>query len=585
MSSDEEGVGTPILPKDSDRGSSVSSDLQDEYEELLRYAVVTPKWDSHIFRHSHVVSGFPTDSRHSGEMEDVHCSFFTGSSSQNDVCRLGSTVRQLRTPCTNTQAPASPHSEATENLLEGEEHPQRAPIPSFLEAGSPVESPVLSQSVPSHVSIPNKLEMSKTVINRLPVAEDDMNRVEAVLDRFSVNLKSNILTELHNWRLTIIERHEKELKDEKEKHEVQIAQMDSQLKSMKDLACTNETSVERKEEVISNLIQGINSLKEKMELMRRFTHWRLQLSETKVECYGNALADKHYKMCLMRKVCTAWKFETLAQWKERAEKACQARAEEVCVQLSTDYEAKFKKLNEELEKSKAEIDRLLGDKDKYADSMKKAFMRGVCALNLEAMNMFQNGDRRVENENRTQPVTRKDDLDPSALTAFLASKQPATSVYPVPGNVDACDQMVTLHFGGANAPPSRATAAGTPLTTITVTSPSPAMGFCPTQKLPPGKVLSSAQQKAGKTMMARITGRSDLALKGVKCGNQGVAPPMTSVCVERHHPISQQTIGQATAAKYPRSIQPPSGSGGKVIIQSGKSSTSSYGIQSIKVVD
>lgn len=30
------------------------------------------------------------------------------------------------------------------------------------------------------------------------------------------------------------------------------------------------------------------------------------------------------------------------------------------------------------------------EKEHFEDSMKKAFMRGVCALNLEAMTIFQN---------------------------------------------------------------------------------------------------------------------------------------------------------------------------------------------------
>ena len=42
MSSESEGSSLPDLPVES-AGSSVSSSLQKEYEELLRYAVVTPK--------------------------------------------------------------------------------------------------------------------------------------------------------------------------------------------------------------------------------------------------------------------------------------------------------------------------------------------------------------------------------------------------------------------------------------------------------------------------------------------------------------------------------------------------------------
>ena len=45
-------------------------------------------------------------------------------------------------------------------------------------------------------------------------------------------------------------------------------------------------------------------------------------------------------------------------------------------------------LNEALEESRAEVARLHTERDRYEENMKKAFMRGVCALNMEAMTMF-----------------------------------------------------------------------------------------------------------------------------------------------------------------------------------------------------
>lgn len=47
---------------------------------------------------------------------------------------------------------------------------------------------------------------------------------------------------------------------------------------------------------------------------------------------------------------------------------------------------------EALQKAQAEIQRLHTERDRYEESMKKAFMRGVCALNIEALSMFQTGD-------------------------------------------------------------------------------------------------------------------------------------------------------------------------------------------------
>jgi len=50
------------------------------------------------------------------------------------------------------------------------------------------------------------------------------------------------------------------------------------------------------------------------------------------------------------------------------------------------------KLNEALESARLEVHRLHEEREHYEEAMKKAFMRGVCALNLEAMTMFQEPD-------------------------------------------------------------------------------------------------------------------------------------------------------------------------------------------------
>lgn len=47
---------------------------------------------------------------------------------------------------------------------------------------------------------------------------------------------------------------------------------------------------------------------------------------------------------------------------------------------------------EEHQKAQAEIQRLHMEREQYEDSMKKAFMRGVCALNIEALSMFNTGE-------------------------------------------------------------------------------------------------------------------------------------------------------------------------------------------------
>lgn len=54
-----------------------------------------------------------------------------------------------------------------------------------------------------------------------------------------------------------------------------------------------------------------------------------------------------------------------------------------------------------------EVQRLRVERERYEESMKKAFMRGVCALNIEALGIFQNTEGRTD---RT-PVFDQQGLD------------------------------------------------------------------------------------------------------------------------------------------------------------------------------
>lgn len=51
-------------------------------------------------------------------------------------------------------------------------------------------------------------------------------------------------------------------------------------------------------------------------------------------------------------------------------------------------------MSEELSAAREEICDLHKQRDQYEEAMKKAFMRGVCALNLEAMTIFNKDDQK-----------------------------------------------------------------------------------------------------------------------------------------------------------------------------------------------
>ncbi|XP_028851604.1 centrosomal protein POC5 [Denticeps clupeoides] len=515
MSSDDCEHCSPVLPRDSDRGSSVSSELQDEYEELLRCAVVTPRFElsdpSQLLRLSQLSRPAGGTSQKSLPPEEAEA----------------------------TSARASPLIQESPAQVRAEETLTRPPV-ALGEAQRPQAASETSRQINTSPTI--------AVVTEIFASEEKMNKMENILDTWSDSLKANVLTELRKWKLAFMEQHRLELRKERERHEAQAAELRTEMCSLKDLLHTYEISNQRKDEVIRNLSRAIDRQRERLELMRSFTHWRLQRCSSLEEAQGTHMAEQHYQLRLKRKVWLAWHSLISRHWKEQVERACRLRAEEVCVQLSYDYEARMAEHVRALQKAQTEIVRLQQQREHYEDSMKKAFMRGVCALNMEALSMFQGGDGQLDNDAPLPPDEQCSRLlaDVQARPTVGRSTSPVVTETPPPQG-QSSSEIDSVGPGIFSAQPL-------PSTSV-LSGALPPGGGASSFRQSSSRNITAGQQKPVRVVTARLTGRPEVT-KGSRMPSNlqvmGVTPPMSSVVVERHHPVTQLTVGQATASKFPR---------------------------------
>jgi hypothetical protein len=120
--------------------------------------------------------------------------------------------------------------------------------------------------------------------------------------------------------------------------------------------------------------------------------------------FTTKLADKFYHQRTKLKSFVVWHTFLLNKHKQKFEKACKKKAEEVCFDLATTYEKKIRKLEEELESKGSQIEKYKHEMTKHEEQMKKALMRGVCALNLEAMSIFNECDE-TDQKNETNTIS------------------------------------------------------------------------------------------------------------------------------------------------------------------------------------
>uniref|UniRef100_A0A8C5YKW8 Centrosomal protein POC5 n=1 Tax=Marmota marmota marmota TaxID=9994 RepID=A0A8C5YKW8_MARMA len=562
MSSDEDKCSVPVIQNDSDPGSSVSADLQVGRHVMTFFILnkVVPFNKNKTFFLAGSSSAVRETAMEVGKGSDLNIS----SHSKID----GSS------PVSSPRKPSHPVMDFFSSHLLGD-----------------------SSSSRSNSALTDAHEI---FVGDSLVFDENLQRMENMLDLWSSNLKTNVLSELSKWKLNFIDWHRMEMKKEKEKHAAHVKQLSNQINDLKELQKTFEISIGRKDEVISSLSHAIGKQKERIELMRTFFHWRIGHVSSRQDVYECKLADQYFQRTLLKKTWKGWRSIVQRQWKEVVERACQARAEEVCVQISNDYEAKVSMLSGALENAKTEIQRMQQEKEHFEDSMKKAFMRGVCALNLEAMTMFQNkndsgidftNNKKEEYNPGVQGKEYPTHLDPSVppvpSAVPLHVLQPSPTVPVATASATAIPSAASVTSAGAASASSVHVHFPVPVPVSVHGAASSATTTSEEMYVP--RVVTSAHQKAGRTITARITGRCDFAPKNrinSSLAIMGVSPPMSSVIVEKHHPVTVQTIPQASAVKYSRTIHPEGGTSVSRSLGTRTTHTQSLtSIQSIKVVD
>lgn len=98
------------------------------------------------------------------------------------------------------------------------------------------------------------------------------------------------------------------------------------------------------------------------------------------------------------------------------------------------------KLQRELAASRTDVAKMHTEREFYEENMKKAFMRGVCALNMEAMSMFKEEQPNGSDGSKppgvhypcvSQPVNEGLATDNHALVTDNHPRAPSTEGMPI----------------------------------------------------------------------------------------------------------------------------------------------------------
>jgi centrosomal protein POC5 len=250
------------------------------------------------------------------------------------------------------------------------------------------------------------------------------------LDKHNAAQREEMLAQLTGIKQTVETAHQQALASQKESYETQLTAVTGQLTELESVHELQKQLLTTTGGVKDNLIDAF-ALKQKQlrrsnELQRLFRKWVDFWKHAKRQ---DALTDKWVQPLLARRSLTrifsAWRTAAVVKQKRTEEQFWKDQTRAISKRIINSYEQELHTLRQELATAKLEKKHTQEDGAVLEEQMKQAFMRGVCALNREAMAVFsqQNSDHsdsgNSNNNKENDPLTTQDPNGKSGIGPAL----------------------------------------------------------------------------------------------------------------------------------------------------------------------
>jgi centrosomal protein POC5 len=188
------------------------------------------------------------------------------------------------------------------------------------------------------------------------------------------------------------DEHQKRLKELHEHHQNEQFALYEKNVQLHEKICQLENELQNKNESIELLQKTILEEGEVHIKFRALNAWRVISQQRKQEQHLGVIADRLRSINLTRTYFNKWRSIVKGKWKSKVERVCKDRATEVCLKLKDELTSEINRLKVEVTNRDKVISEMDQKQSNYEEGLSKALMRGVCALNMEAMSVLNNPD-------------------------------------------------------------------------------------------------------------------------------------------------------------------------------------------------
>lgn len=121
---------------------------------------------------------------------------------------------------------------------------------------------------------------------------------------------------------------------------------------------------------------------------RAFMQWKMFAHFGRLRRQHLKMVEKHSRVSYFKKAWNSWAANHNETKKKKIEETKKREAEEYVEMISMKYQKEISTLQAKLSETMAELHTVTQNKKEMQNQLKRAFMRGLCAMNLEAMDVL-----------------------------------------------------------------------------------------------------------------------------------------------------------------------------------------------------
>ncbi|KAJ3034947.1 Centrosomal protein poc5, partial [Rhizophlyctis rosea] len=353
----------------------------------------------------------------------------------SDTRTLDPSIR--RKPETSSQG-AKPSAERRDNAKSSRKPSLTSSMSRTHVQPAPKNHPKSSAAIPETVeksSIPPSPQSPPSETDLTFDADPTGTAFSESLDKWTGMMRRAVLQDFLTAKQSLSDRHTLLIHHAKQESASEVTELTHQLAEAKAQISTHEAKMERRNKLVESALGVLDRKRARSTLTLSFARWRVKQAECKRVRLSCQLADRHYRRVQARQCLFGWQRVTGVSWRRTVEKRIQIGAEKTMEGMSVEYEKRISDLTNQLEETLTLLRKSELERAQAQEEMKKALMRGVCALNMEAMSMFRGGGG-------------GGGVDPSSIANTHASAAPPTTTAGMMGMGIGID---SLNFGSGAA--------------------------------------------------------------------------------------------------------------------------------------